>query len=249
MSDFAETKQRQGREPILGRATAAKVGSIAAVEINGTVVNVQVARDVTVAADDIVIIERTENLWVVTGRLFTAAAPNPSGNGGGVPTGGTSGANPFAPVETRSYRSSGWRTDTTDIYQGQYGGWGNHTGCAFYGSGPRSLAGSTVTAASIAVRRNGAGGITAPQATTLWLVTQSTRPGGAPTLTSSTAGPTLGWSQQNNAFAIPVAWAQAMVNGTAGGLAIYTAGGSPYVILSGNGTWGPSFTLSISWTR
>lgn len=249
MSDFAETKKRPGREPILGRATAAKTGSIVPVEINGTVVNVQIARDVTVAADDIVIVSRTENLWVVTGRLFTAAAPNPTGNGGGVPTSGVSGSSVFAPVETRSYRSSGWRTDTTDIYQGQYGGWGNHTGCAFYGAGPRSLAGATVLSALIAVRRNSGGGITAPQATTLWLVTQSTRPGGAPTLGSSTAGPTLGWGGYLNSFAIPASWAQAMVNGTAGGLAVYDASGSPYVILSGNGTWGPSFTLSMSWSR
>jgi hypothetical protein len=103
--------------------------------------------------------------------------------------------------------------------------------------------------ASITVRRKGGGGITAAQSTTLWLVTEATRPGGAPTRTSSTAGPSLAWGQQQNGFGIPISWAQAMVNGTAGGLALFVSGGSPYVIFDGRGSFGPSFSMTIRWSR
>jgi hypothetical protein len=151
-------------------------------------------------------------------------------------------------VETRSYRSTGWRFDNDDIYQGQYGGNGNHTGCAFYGSGPRALAGATVLGASIQVRRKNGGGITAAQTTTLWLVTNATRPGGAPTLTSSSTGPSLAWGRSGN-FGIITSWAQAMVDGTSGGLAIFTGSSSPYVIMDGRGAYGPSFTMTINWRR
>jgi hypothetical protein len=48
---------------------------------------------------------------------------------------------------------------------------------------------------------------------------------------------------------VPTAWAQSMVDGTAGGLAIYEADGSPYVILDGRGRYGSAFALTINWRR
>jgi hypothetical protein len=81
------------------------------------------------------------------------------------------------------------------------------------------------------------------------LMTNATRPGGAPTLTSSTSGPSLRRGSTVGAFTIPDSWAQAMVDGTAGGLAFYEADGSPYVILAGRGDYGPAFTMTIRWSR
>lgn len=235
---------------LLATATAAKSGTTVTATVNGTETTVQVARDLAVAAGDVVIVERIGAEWFAIGRAFSAApaATNPEAPPEPRPP-VTTGTLVVSPVETRSYRASfGWRTDNADVYQGQYGGWGVHTGCAFYGGKPRSLAGATVTDARIRVRRLTAGAYAA-QATTLRLVTQATRPGGAPTLTSSTAGPSLAVGATNNSFAVPDAWVQAMVAGTAGGLAIYDADGSPYVRLAGRGSWSPAFTLTISWRR
>lgn len=234
----------------LATATAVKSGSLVPVLINGVTVSVQCARDVTPAAGDVLILSRVGGVWVATGRVYAAATPlDGAGSGGPDPNAPTvSGSLPVPPVETRSYRSTGWRTDTTQTIQGEYAGNGNHAGCAFYGSAPRSLVGATVTSASIAVRRGG-GGAFAASATTLWLVTQSTRPSGAPTRTSSTAGPSLKIDASNQAFPVPTAWAQAMVDGTAGGLAVYNAGATPYVRLDGKTEWGPAWTLTINWTR
>lgn len=236
---------------LLATATAAKSSGTVTGIIDGTTVIIQVARDVSIAAGDVMLVHRVGSLFVASCRLFVAAPTAPSEN----PTGpdpkppSVSGSLSVAPVETRSYRSSGWRTDNTDVYQGAYGGNGNHIGCAFYGGKPKSLAGATVTGAAIRVRRKSAGGITAAQSTTLRLVTQATRPGGAPTLGSSTAGPRLKWGATDDSFDIPTSWAQAMVDGTAGGLAINDSSGSPYVILAGKGSWSPAFTMTIRWKR
>ena len=235
---------------ILATATDAPVGVTVVAEVNGTATVVQIARDLTVASGDVLIVERIGSQWFAIGRAWAAApaATNPQPPPEPKPT-VTTGSLVVSPVETRSYRASyGWRTDNTDMYQGQYGGWGNHTGCAFYGSKPRSLAGATVTDARIRVRRLTAGTYAA-QATTMRLVTQSTRPAGSPTLGSSTSGPSLAVGATNNSFDVPSSWVQAMVDGTAGGLAIYDADGSPYVRLAGRGSWSPAWTLTITWRR
>jgi len=219
---------------ILATATDAPVGVTVVAEVNGTATVVQIARDLTVASGDVLIVERIGSQWFAIGRAWAAApaATNPQPPPEPKPT-VTTGSLVVSPVETRSYRASyGWRTDNTDMYQGQYGGWGNHTGCAFYGSKPRSLAGATVTDARIRVRRLTAGTYAA-QATTMRLVTQSSLAVGA----------------TNNSFDVPSSWVQAMVDGTAGGLAIYDADGSPYVRLAGRGSWSPAWTLTITWRR
>lgn len=250
MTDFASTRVEPGREPIVAYATAAKSGDTVTAWINGSVVTVKVARDLTVALNDLLLVVRTGMYWVVLQRLGTAAvtppidneaAPNPK-----PPV--TTGTSTFGPVETRSYRNGAWRTDNDDVYQGQYGGAGNHTGAAFYGSGPRSLAGATVLSAAVQVRRKNSGGITAAQTTTMRLVTEATRPGGAPTLGASTTGPSLAWGQATS-FTVPTSWAQSLVDGTAGGIGFFVSGGSPYVIFDGRGAYGPSFTITINWSR
>lgn len=239
-------------ETVIGIATAAKTGSTAPVTINRQSVTCQVLRDLTVASGDPVMVTKVGSVWIVTGRLYASAptAPEDTGSAPPVPKPTTvTGSLTIYPVETRSYRSSGWRTDNDDVYQGQFGGNGNHTGTAFYGSKPGSLEGATVTSAYIKVRRPDRGGQNAAQATTMRLVTQKTRPGGAPTLGSSTSGPSLRRGQTDNSFTIPTAWAQAMVDGTSGGLAFFESDGSPYVIFSGRGDWASAFALTINWSR
>ncbi|MDG4790367.1 hypothetical protein O7626_31360 [Micromonospora sp. WMMD1102] len=235
---------------LLATATANKSGSTVTALVNGISTTVQVARDLTVASGDVVVVQRVGAQWFAFARAYSAApaATDPEGSPQPKPS-VTTGTLVVSPVETRSYRSSyGWRTDNTDVYQGEYGGWGNHIGAVFYGSKPRSLDGATVTDARIRVRRISAGTYAA-QSTSMRLMTEATRPSGSPTLTSSSAGPSLAVGATASAFDIPTSWAQAFVNGTAGGIAFYDSDGSPYVRFAGRGSWSPAFTLTITWRR
>jgi hypothetical protein len=251
MSDAAVNKVSLSGVPSgVGTATGAASGGLVTVTVNGVDVQMIAMRGVTFAAGEPTPFIRVGALWVALGLIGTAA---PTGGNGG-PTAPApkpvtvTGSKTFTPVETRSRQGSKWRTDNDDVYQGEYGGNGNHTGCAFYGSGPRSLAGATVTSAYVKLRRKSAGGITAAQDTTFWLVAEKTRPSGAPTLGSTTDGPNLKWGETYT-FTIPTSWAQAMVDGTAGGLAIFESDGSPYVIFDGRGRYSSSFALTINYSR
>lgn len=249
MSDFADTRtDLTGLGATIGTALAAKVGSTVSVTINGTTLTVQIARDLVVAAGDVVMVQKVGGQWFVLQRLFTGPPVAPPNLGTPATGGPTSGTLVVAPVETRTYQSGAWRSWDTSVFQGQYGGTGNRTGAAFYGGAPRSLAGAIVTYATVRVRRM-SGGNYGPQATTMRLVTQATRPGGAPTLTSSSAGPNIAPGVTVDSFPVPIAWVQAMVDGTAGGLGFFVSGGSPYVQFAGNGDWAPAFTLNVNWSR
>ncbi|MEV0156871.1 hypothetical protein AB0H57_24510 [Micromonospora sp. NPDC050686] len=232
---------------ILATATAAKSGSTVTATVNGTPTTVQVARDLAVASGDVLVVERIGSQWFAVARGFATAPTAVDNDAPPTPRPAvTSGRLAVSPVETRSYRpAGGWRGDVDDVLQGDYGG--NHTGAAFYATKPRSLAGATVTAATVRVRRL-PGGDHAAQATTLRLVTEAARPAGAPTLGASTAGPALAVGGELE-FAVPLSWAQQLVDGTAGGLAVYDATGAPYVRLAGRGSWSPAFTLTIMWQR
>lgn len=254
MSDSASNRVSLNGVPSgIGIATGVKASGLITVTVAGIDVVMNAARDVTFAAGDRVLFVRAGGIWTATTRLDTAA------------TGGTDPLNPnpvipppkpttvtgtkvLTPVETRSRQGSRWRNDNDDVYQGQYGGQGNHTGCAFYGDGPRSLAGATILSATVKLKRRSAGGVTAAQDTTFRLMTNKTRPSGAPTLTSTTDGPNLKWGQSTT-FTIPTSWAQNMVDGTAGGLAIFESDGAPYVILDGRGSYSASFQLTLKWSR
>lgn len=232
---------------LLATATAAKSGSTVAATVNGIATTVQVARDLSVASGDVIIVEKIGKQWFALGRAYAAAPAAPINQPGPIPQPGSiTGTTVFGPVETRTYESS-WRTDNTHVYQGSYGGSGNRTGCVFYGAAPRSLAGATVLSALFQVRRQ-AGGAYAAQTATMRLMTNATKPAGAPTLTSSTGGPILAVNQQGQ-HAVPAAWVQSIVDGTAGGLAFFTGAASPYMVFSGIGDWGPAFSLTVSWQR
>lgn len=250
MSDAANNRiSLYGVPADIGTCVGTKSGGFITVTINGVDVVCNAPRDITFAAGDVVLVQRKGSQWFVVHRYGTAAPavpenipvpePKPSVTYGTLTT---------SPVETRSYRNSSWRTDNADVYHGQYGGNGNHRGCVFYGSKPSSLEGATALSAYIKVRRQG-GGAYAKQSTTMYLMTNKTRPSGAPTLTSSVSGPRLAVNTTDSSFTIPTSWAQSMIDGTAGGLAFYDSSGSPYVVFSGKGSWSPAFTLVIKWRR
>jgi hypothetical protein len=236
---------------ILATAKSTKSSGAVLAEVNGQNVTVMCGKGLTPAVNDVLIVDKVGTSWFAIDAVDVTAGAPPSDSVTGPPPVVQTGTLTVTPVETRSYRSgsvTGWRTDDDDVYQGQYGGWGNHTGVAFYGTKPRALAGATVTGATVRVRMLQIGSYP-PQAATMRLVTQSVRPGGAPTLTSSTTGPTLAQGATEDRFPVPVAWAQAMVDGTSGGIGFFTSSGSPYLRMAGRGAWSAAFTLTINWRR
>lgn len=235
-------------EPFVGTAMAAKSSGTLAVNVNGVIRDIQAARDVTFAAGDVVVVQRFGQLWVATARLFTAALtemppiiadldPNPA-----TITGQTT----VLPVFTGTWLGSSWRAGEDLVRQGVRGGAANATGAVLYGDKPRSLTGATVTAARLEQVQwlDGPLGV----ASTMRLVTEATKPAGAPTLTSSTAGP-ISSDSEPRSFTIPTAWAQAMVDGTSGGIGFFDGDGSPFQQYAGRQYRPASFTLVIDWTR
>jgi hypothetical protein len=233
---------------VLAQCRTAKSGSTCTVEYAGKVHTIEVARDLTVAVGDMLCVARIGPLWVAVARLYASAAavtfaeqevPDPN-----VAT--ITGTTTVLPVYTGSYRDGAWRTDTTEVVQGIRGAYGNSVGAVFYGAKPASLAGSTISAGRITVTRTA--GPAAATASTLWLVTETTPPAGTPTRTLSTAGPTLAIGETAE-FTIPTAWAQALADGTSGGLALYDADGSPWLAMAGRGDMAGAFTLALDWAR
>ena len=87
-----------------------------------------------------------------------------------------------------TYRSSvydNWKKDGT-VRQGDYG-YGDCTGCWFFGTAFAELKGKTITKVQITITRN-SGGTSVTVEHKLWMHRYTSRPSGAPTLTS-------GWSQ------------------------------------------------------
>ncbi|SMF87137.1 hypothetical protein [Streptomyces sp. Amel2xC10] len=255
------------QDSLVGTAQSASSGGACVATVAGLTVAVRVPSALTVAAGDKLLILRRGSVYYAISIIQAAPTviPTPAVPTDPPPDTGdvapptkptvTTGTLICTPVATASYRDGSWRSDgnpvnSFDTYQGRYSGssFGRMTGCAFYGSKPRSLAGATVTKATLKVKRL-AGGDFAARTATLRLVSQSTRPSGAPTLNETTSGPSLAVNASASAFVIPDAWAQAMVDGTRGGLAISIGSDSPYIHLAGRGSWSAAWTLTIYWRR
>jgi len=254
-----------GQGALNGVAMTASASGACIARVGGIQVTARVVSGLTVAANDLLLILRRGSVYWVIAKVPAAPGSPPSPPSSSGPDGGDAAPDPkptvttgrliCAPVATATYRDGVWRSDigpvnSADTYQGRYAGssYGRMTGCAFYGTTPRSLSGATVTSASIQIRRLTSGDYAARTAT-LRLVSQATRPSGAPTLNETTTGPSLAVNATTNSFAIPVSWAQAMVGGTRGGLAISIAADTPYIRFAGRGSWSAAWTLTINWRR
>jgi hypothetical protein len=232
-----------------GVATGAKSSGLLEVNVGGVLRTVRAARDVTYAAGDVVLVHRFGQLWAASARLGTAAVtempptftdldPNPT-----VVTGDLT----VLAESTGTYRAGGWSINDS-VRQGEYWDYGLNTGAVFYGTKARSLTGATVTSARLE-RIARIRGDHASLGSTLRLITESTRPAGAPTLTSSTAGPSTVRDDFPISFTIPTAWAQAIVDGTSGGIGFYDADGVPFLEFAGRSIDPTAFTLVIDWSR
>lgn len=256
MADFADTYvTTRGRGSQLARCVTAASGGVVTVDIGGQWVNVRTSRGLLATANDIVVVQRLGSQMVATAIVYESsvalidpldpaypqAAPDVR------PTTKT-GVYVIHPVDTGTYRTGvGWRTDTQDLFQGDPSGNGYLQGAAFYGTKPRALTGATITKAVLKVKRLSAGSLSA-STPTLRLVSESTRPGGAPTLGSSASGPSLLPGQEAD-IDIGTTWGQGIVDGTSGGIAIYVAATTPYIRLAGKSGWAAAMTLVLNWSR
>lgn len=252
MSDFADVRTSvAGRGSLIGMAASTVSSSVASIKVGDITVTASVVRGLTLAVGDPVLIARAGSKYVVTG-LLQASAPASPEDPQAAPTPnppGVAGVMVVSPVSTGTYRNGSWESVGNDsVYQGQYGAFGLNEGAVFYGTKPQSLTGATVTSATVAVRRQ-PGGTYTTQTATMWLVTESTRPSGAPTRTSSTTGPALNVAETDVTFTVPTAWAQAIVDGTSGGLGLYDADGTPYMKFAGRQDWASAWTMRIYYTR
>lgn len=135
---------------------------------------------------------------------------------------------------TGTYRS-GWRTDTNDLFQGDYTGRGINTGFAGFGSKIKALRADLSRSRTVRVRfTRGSGGVYAPESPTVWTTVQGSK-SGAPTRLTSTTGPSLSVGASGYVD-LPATMRDQLLDGTARGVAVHVSSDSPYVRLSGSAT-------------
>jgi hypothetical protein len=268
VADFADTRvSLAGTGVVRGIAVTAASSGACLAQFGGVTVTARVATTVTVAVGNILLAARLGSTYYVISVVpaapsATPATPPPPDTAP-VDTGDpppapkptvTTGTLTCVPAVTACYRDGSWRSDgdpvnSFDLFQGRYGGssYGRNTGAAFYGGKPHTLNGATCTKATVKIKRLSAGDFAARSAT-LRLVSQTTRPGGAPTLNESTSGPGLKIGDSTT-FTLPTSWGQALIDGTRGGIAISVSSDDPYIHLAGRGSWSAAMTLTLSWRR
>jgi len=228
--------------------------STVSVKIMGAVVTCRAARGLTTAAGDIVAGVRVGGEILILARMHASAPsappdidypPQPEGFS-------RTGQLTLFPVETRSYKAGPgddkWRFDTDDLLQSEWDAM-LYTGCAFYGSAPRSLAGAVVTLCRVKLKRV-AGGDSSARRPEFYRVSETTRPAGAPTRTGSgMLGPNLSVNETDT-FTMPTQFGQDLVDGVCGGLSIWVADDSqPHVRLAGRSKYSSSMALILDWQR
>ncbi len=141
---------------------------------------------------------------------------------------------------------SEWRTDNDYVYQGAWGGNGNHKGVWFYPDAvANALAGKTIDAAHITIRRRSEGGASAARDVYVVSTSKSSPTGGEPDVVS---GPTrvgsLKWGQTRR-FRLPASIAADLASGK--NLGLYVADGDPYLICEGVRGWEKSGQLEVTY--
>ncbi|WDO09966.1 hypothetical protein ME763_32265 [Streptomyces murinus] len=268
MADFADTRtSTAGLGMLRGTAQTAAASGACLVTVSGITVTARVVTGLTVTVGATLLLARFGSTYYVTAVVppaptATPAPPPPTDTPPPV-TGDTppppkptvtTGTLTCVPTATSCYRDGSWRSDgdsvgSFDLFQGRYSGssYGRNTGAAFYGSKPHTLSGATCTKATLKVKRLSAGDYSA-QSATLRLISQTSRPSGAPTLNETTSGPALKIGDSTT-FTLPTSWGQALIDGTRGGIGISISSDTPYIQLAGRSSWSAAFTVTLSWRR
>lgn len=151
-----------------------------------------------------------------------------TGNNGTLPT-------PTTPPKISTWYSSsgnswrtkynGWRNDGT-VRQGQYGGYGLHTGLWLWGSGVSdAITGKNITRARVYLTRNANGGNAANQTVYIRWHSYLSYPSGQPAMSSDYVTASFRWGA-SRWVALPTSFINAFKAGTAKGIGIYSPTGS-----------------------
>lgn len=217
-----------------------------------------------VMGDVVECIRRDASSWLVLGAIRTSNATTqtlllsvrmPYNVRPGV--GGVSNPLVVNATATGSWRpSDGW--SRAQPYQGAYSSsYGYWQSGYFYGAGAfAALAGRTVTSITIRLHRNtaiGGSGVGSSAATALWIAPHAhpTQPSGAPTWTDTAQNVgalTAPDDSQVGTFALPVAWGQALVNGSAAGFGHLRLTTTEYLRCKGVAEDALTGQLSIGWS-
>lgn len=126
----------------------------------------------------------------------------------------------------RSYRTgyaTGWRSDA-DARQGQWNGYGLHTGCWFFGDAPaQAVTGKTVKKIRVYLTRKSSGGNSGPVTVYIRYHNHASQPGTAPVVSSAYKTASFSWGQSKWVEITDTAFLNAFANGQARGIAIYTS--------------------------
>lgn len=206
--------------------------------------------------DNVQALRRDSSSWLVLGATRLSNATTVSvGNSLSFPynvnPAPVSVANPFVVSATRtaSWRNNeGWYL--TEPRQGSYSTtYGYHRGLYFYGANAFApLAGTTVTRVRIHLARQSSGGSGGGVPNYLAPHVHATQPSGEPIFTTSSATNvgSLAWGASGD-FDLPVAYGQALVNGTAKGIGHLYLGTTYYSILQSLAADASVGRLTIYW--
>lgn len=212
--------------------------------------------------NDVVILAKSgQNLYCL-GALNSAPVPppNPENEGPDLPSGGgTSGGDmspspppvrveetkSFRPIVTGTYRGAGWRTDTTDLLQGQGTLAGQEYGAAYYGDALAALGASEALSGTVRIKRLRTG-FSSSLAPTFRLLSDSEQPEGFPAFTREFKGPALA-IDETATVALPLSWVTDLLTGAAGGIGIGAS--DVYLRLAGQSNWAPAMELTLTYRK
>jgi hypothetical protein len=190
-------------------------------------VGASIPRDLTVAVDDLVLVGTDAGTWVLvrlgTGTLWTI----PPDMATWTPPAPGRSQEAVSPVGSGSWRGGAWRSDTSQLYCGDWSGKGVNQGGVWYGTGFRGR--GTLSGLKVPLIRR-AGGVNGAQTPTMLLLPNDTRPGSWSAPVATVAGPALSINVWTDWYP-PGAWLTALENGSAGGIGIGQAGASPYIVI------------------
>lgn len=267
-SALAVREQRKNARPpaqlMLGRVVSS-TGSTVTVSLDddgsGDPVTVPRIRAYSApAVNDVVLLAKSGQSLYCLGALNGGPVPppNPDDAGPELPSGGgTSGGDmsptpPPAPVQhtkslrpisTGTYRGTAWRTDTTDLYQGQGTVAGVEYGAAYYGDALAALGASEALSGTVRLQRIKAGSATSVRPR-IRLLSDRTRPAGFPSFTQEFDGPPLSLTEAVTVD-LPLSWVTALLDGSAGGIGI--GGGDGYMRIAGPSNWAPAMELTLTY--
>ncbi|MEN3781501.1 phage tail spike protein [Priestia megaterium] len=145
----------------------------------------------------------------------------------------------FKSTSSASWRDSGWRSDNSYVYQGEWSGGGNHRGLWFFNSADirSKLAGLTIKRVRINVERLSKGGSSSAQKPTFWMHSYTSPPSGMPLLAASfTSATSFAWGDPAKWVTLPSNFGNDLRDNLRQGIALYNSSGSPYMLFSGSAT-------------